>query len=119
LRWTKFNGSYRLKSNPENRPPFDELFFLITDTRLRMRIPRATSPDVTINQSDVTVEHSGTNSFRIMSDTFEHDFLYFVENQKGGIAGLSPQRCPARRGAPRNSRACASGRGRRLGPSAR
>jgi hypothetical protein len=54
-----------------------------------MRIPEPGSPDFRIYRGDdVLLEHWREQTFRIMSDTFEHDFLHFVEGANGEIVGF-------------------------------
>jgi CubicO group peptidase (beta-lactamase class C family) len=84
----KYAGTYRLRSGTDPKPPFEQIVLGVTDTRLRMSIPKVTMPDVFITMNEVTVQPAGRNAFRILSDTFEHDFLYFEENEKGEIACL-------------------------------
>jgi hypothetical protein len=55
-----------------------------------MRIPKLGSPEFRINQDEngVFLERWNEHTFRIMTDTFEHDFLHFVEGNNGEIVGF-------------------------------
>jgi CubicO group peptidase (beta-lactamase class C family) len=101
----KYVGTYWLKSGVENDPPCDEVVLAVAQWRastalftalggstwginLSMRIPNP-PPDFRIDRGDdVFLEHWREQTFRIMSDTFEHDFLHFVEGANGEIVGF-------------------------------
>ena len=106
----KYAGTYRLKSGAENgveqRPPCDEVALVLakwessaplhtalggstSGINLNMRITEPGSPTFRIYQGDdVFLERWRDHTFRIMSDTFEHDFLHFVEGADGEIVGF-------------------------------
>src|SRR5262249_46530812 len=87
----KYEGTYQLKkSDTETPPPFSEVLFVMMDTKLSMRLRKVTSsPNLRIYlEDDVTVEPTGKNKFRIGSDTFEDEPVYFVEDAKGEIVGV-------------------------------
>jgi CubicO group peptidase (beta-lactamase class C family) len=101
----KYVGTYRLKSGAD-RPPCDEVVFVLakweanaplhtasgatsSGINLNMRIQKPGSPDFRIYRgNDVFLERWKEQTFRIMSDTFEHDFLHFVEGENGAIVGF-------------------------------
>lgn len=98
----KYVGTYRLKDDGGSRPPCDEVVFRVagwrsssplkgsmSGTNLNMRIPKLGSPEFRIYQGDdVFLERWRDQTFRIMSDTFEWDFLHFVEGNNGEIVGF-------------------------------
>lgn len=104
----KYAGTYRLKNDGGSTPPGDEVIFAVAGWRasgpfgvldpgatsginLNMRIPKLGSPEFRISQEvqdGVFLERWGEHSFRIMSDTFEFDFLHFVEGDHGEITGF-------------------------------
>ena len=88
----KYEGTYRLKkSDTDTPPPFSEVLFVMMDTKLSMRLRKVTSaPNFRkiYLEDDVTVEPTGKNAFRIGSDSFENEPVYFVEGAKGEIVGV-------------------------------
>src|SRR5262245_3300901 len=88
----KYEGTYRLKkSDTEIPPPFSEVLFVMMDTKLSMRLRKVTSsPNFRkiYLEDDVTVEPTGKDAFRIGSDSFENEPVYFVEGAKGEIVGV-------------------------------
>jgi CubicO group peptidase (beta-lactamase class C family) len=88
----KYEGTYRLKkSDPETPPPFGEVLFVMMETKLSMRLRNVTSaPNFRplYLGDDVTLETTGKNAFRIGSDSFENEPVYFVEGAKGEIVGV-------------------------------
>jgi hypothetical protein len=61
------------------------------DTKLSMRLRKVTSPPnfrKIYLEDDVTVDPMGKNAFRIGSDSFENEPVYFVEGAMGEIVGV-------------------------------
>src|SRR5262245_61794005 len=74
-----------------NSSAFSEVLFVMMDTKLSMRLRKVTSaPNFRkiYLEDDVTVEPTGKNAFRIGSDSFENEPVYFVEGAKGEIVGV-------------------------------
>ena len=88
----KYEGTYRLKkSDTETTAPFSEVLFVMMDTKLSMRLRKVTSsPNFREPYlgDDVTVEPKGDNAFRIGSDSFENEPVYFVEGAQDEIVGV-------------------------------
>ena len=88
----RYEGTYRLKkSDTETPPPFSEVLFVMMDTKLSMRLRKVTSaPNFRpiYLEDDVTVEPTGKDAFRIGSDSFENDPVYFVQGAKDEIVGV-------------------------------
>jgi len=88
----KYEGTYRLKkTDTETTAPFSEVLFVMMDTKLSMRLRQVTSaPNFRkiYLEDDVTVEPAGKHAFRIGSDSFENEPVYFVEGAKGQIVGV-------------------------------
>jgi hypothetical protein len=88
----RYEGTYRLKeSDIETPPPFSEVLFVMMDTKLSMRLRKvSSSPNFRpiYLEDDVTVDPTGKNAFRIGSDSFEYDPVYFIEGAEGGIVGV-------------------------------
>jgi CubicO group peptidase (beta-lactamase class C family) len=88
----KYEGTYQLKkSDTETTAPFSEVLFVMMDTKLSMRLRKVASfPNFRkpYLEDDVTVEPTGNNAFRIGSDSFENEPVYFVEGAKGEIVGM-------------------------------